>query len=223
MTSPEVGVLFSQEKRQRMLQRLFDAYYAEHASEIVFDTNRAWTGRMPLLLNLFPNARVICCVRNIGWVIDSLERIMAKHPLDAATMFRMQPAATLYARVETIMNATTGFIGLPWTQLREAWFGPYADRLFVITYDQLVKNPKKTLKKLYAFLGETEFEHDFDNVAYDYPEYDQSIGIPELHKVRQKVTFEARQSILPPDIFTKYQGTQFWDQPESNPKKVQIV
>lgn len=223
ITSPEFGVLFDEEKRASMLRGVFDNYYADHQQKVVFDTNRTWTGRISLLMRLFPESRMICCVRDIGWIIDSLERLMAKHPLDSAAMFRHQPGATLYARVETVMHAATGFIGLPWTQLREAWYGPHADRLIVITYDQLVKNPKQTIKKLYVALGEPEFAHDFDNVANEYPEYDLSIGVPEMHKIRQKVTFEDRQTILPPDIFTKYQSTQFWAQPDDRSKKVLIL
>jgi sulfotransferase len=31
-----------------------------------------------------------------------------------------------------------------------------------------------------------------------------------LHKVKPKVAFETRRTILPPDLFAKYQGMDFW-------------
>jgi len=31
-----------------------------------------------------------------------------------------------------------------------------------------------------------------------------------LHQVRKKVEFKARRSILPPDLFVKYQEMDFW-------------
>jgi sulfotransferase len=39
----------------------------------VFDTNRSWCARLPLLTSLFPEAKVICCVRDIPWIFDSID------------------------------------------------------------------------------------------------------------------------------------------------------
>ena len=41
----------------------------------IIDTSRMWCSRMPLLADLYPEARVIVCVRELVWVIDSFERI----------------------------------------------------------------------------------------------------------------------------------------------------
>ena len=42
------------------------------AHQVVFDTNRAWCARLPLLRTLFSEAKVICCVRNVAWVLMTL-------------------------------------------------------------------------------------------------------------------------------------------------------
>ena len=36
------------------------------------------------------------------------------------------------------------------------------------------------------------------------------LGVKGLHDVRRKVEFKARRSILPPDLFNKYQDMDFW-------------
>ena len=187
---------------------------------IVFDTNRAWTGRVAVLADLFPASRIICCVRDIGWIIDSIERMLAKNALQLSRVFGFQPGSSVYARVETLMNSDSGLIGLSWSTLREAWYGEQAKRLILVPYDHLVKEPKRTMQRLYAELGETPFQHDFNNVSYEEPDYDASIGMPGLHTIRQKVEYRDRMPCVPPDIFAKAASAHFWTSPEMNPRRV---
>lgn len=76
----ETSVLMTDAHRQRILKGLFDSYYADRQDKrIVFDTNRAWCARLPVLKRLFPDAKVICCVRSVAWILDSIERLIGKH------------------------------------------------------------------------------------------------------------------------------------------------
>ncbi len=224
MCGGEFAVFFDDSKRAAMLRGVFDSYYAGiQPSEVVFDTNRIWTGRAALLKALYPESRIICCVRDIGWIIDSVERMLAKNPLQLSRMFNFEPGSSVYARVETLMNSEKGLIGLPWSNLREAWFGDEAKRLILVPYDRLVRAPEQTLRSLYEELGEPWFSHDLDHVAYDEPDYDALLGMPGLHKVRAKVEHQARKPSIPPDLFAKFAHTQFWEKPELNVHRVRIL
>ncbi|MFC6950330.1 sulfotransferase [Paraburkholderia dipogonis] len=121
------------------------------------------------------------------------------------------------------MNSENGLIGLPWSTLREAWFSDEAKRLIVVPYDHLVRDPEKTLRTLYEQLGEPWFLHDFNDAVYDQPDYDALLGMPGLHKVRSKVEYQERKPCIPPDIFAKFAGTNFWAKPELNTRGVRIV
>ena len=77
-------------------------------------------------------------------------------------------------------------------------------------YDLLTQHPRRTLELIYRFIGEPWFEHDFDNVEYSENEFDQNLGVKGLHDVKKKVAFKPRRSILPPDLFAKYQEMDFW-------------
>jgi sulfotransferase len=70
----EISSMVSVEQRKRLLLGLFDSYYAECGEPVVFDTNRAWTAQLPALMQLFPDSKLICLVRDISWIMDSLER-----------------------------------------------------------------------------------------------------------------------------------------------------
>lgn len=222
--SSEFAMFFSDERRASILRSVFDAYYAHvSADHVVFDTNRTWTSKAALLAMLYPKARIICCVREVSWIIDSVERQVRKNALQPSRLFGYKSNGTVYSRVETLMNPETGLIGLAWSSLREAWFSEFADRLIVIDYDRLVSAPEQTIARLYQELGEAAFAHDYEHVVYDEPDYDTQLGIPGMHTVRPKVEARKRESCLPPDLFAKFADTNFWLNANLNHRKVMLL
>jgi sulfotransferase len=220
----EFAVFFNDARRQAILKGIFESYYAGvPGGSTVFDTNRTWTGRASVLGALYPHCRIICCVRDIGWIIDSLERQLRKNPLQFSRVFSNQPGPTVYARTGMLMSFEKGLIGLALSSLREAWFSDEAKRLIVIDYDRLASEPEAVLRRLYQELDEPWFKHDFDHVYHDEPDYDDELGMPGLHKVREKVTLEKRQISIPPDVFAKHSGLSFWKNPEMNLRKVLVI
>jgi sulfotransferase len=220
----EFAVFFNDERRRTMLRAVFEAYYAEVPPDhVVFDTNRVWTGKLPLLHDIYPAARVICCVREIGWIIDSMERMLRTNPLQLSRTFDFKPGTSIYARVETLMNSERGLIGLAWSTLREAWFSQHAGKLILINYESLVGAPAAVLRRLYQELEQPWYEHDFDNISHDEPEYDARLGMPGMHKVRRKVEFRKQESCIPPELFAKYADLNFWLKPELRRKEIVVL
>jgi sulfotransferase len=220
----EYSVLFDDARCAQMLRGIFASYYSDvPGGHVIFDTNRSWTNRAAVLDRLFPESRIICCVRDIGWIIDSLERMRNKNPLKLSKLFSAQNGETIYTRVEALMNSETGLIGAAWSGLREAWFSDAAHKLIVVPYDVLVRDPANTLRRLYQAIGEPDFDHDFNNVAYDAPDYDNNLGMPGLHTVHPVVAVRERLPCIPPDVFAKYAKTHFWTNSELNPRNVLIL
>ena len=154
---------------------------------VIFDTNRAWTAKLPALMRLFPDAKVICCVRDVAWVMDSLERQFRNNAFEHTRLFN-NPAerATVYTRVEALAHANR-LVGFPWHALREACYSEFAERMLVLEYDLLASRPAEVFKLIYEFLGEEPFAHDFAKVEYDAPEFDAQLGMDGLHRVRAQV------------------------------------
>lgn len=208
--SSEFYAFFDTTRRKVICKALFDAYYYDkNQYEIIFDTNRYWTARLHQIVELFENFKVICCVRNPAWIMDSFERIYRKNPFDYSRMFTPSSRLTVYTRCETMMNAS-GTVGSAWTALKEAYYGEYSNKLLLLDYDLLTQYPKRSLELLYQFLDEPYYEHDFDNVEYEESEFDQALGIKDLHTVKRKVEFIYRRSVLPPELFAKYSEMAFW-------------
>ena len=101
-------------------------------------------------------------------------------------------------------------VGSTWTALKEAYYGEFSEKLLLIDYDLLTQYPQRSLQLIYTFLDEPAFEHDFDNVDYEEGEFDQALGVKDLHTVRRKVEFKSRRSVLPPELYQKYSEMDFW-------------
>jgi sulfotransferase len=203
----------STERRARMLRGLLDNWSAEYPGrDAVFDTNRMWTARLPALAQLDPQVKIICMVRNVAWVMDSIERLVRGNALLPSRMFGDGERANVYSRLETLALRDR-MVGAAWSALKEAFYGAEADHLLVVDYDYLAKAPERVMELIYRFLGETAFVHDFDNVEYDEPEFDAALTTPGLHRVGRKVRFTERASILPPDLFARFERMAFWTDP----------
>jgi sulfotransferase len=213
----EFGPVLDRDIRRRLLRGLFDSYYADQAGKaVLFDTNRLWSARLPAVVDLFPGAKVIACVRNVAWVMDSIERLYRANPYEQTKLFNNDAERnTVYSRLETLAQYNR-LVGFAWSALKEAYYGAQADSLLVVEYELLAQAPERVLRLIYEFLGEPWFEHDFCNVSYDAPAFDEALGISGLHRVRPRVAVEPRRTVLPPDLFDKYAQLSFWRDSEGS-------
>ncbi len=207
----EFAPLVSDTQRKRMLRAIFDAYYADQTDRsVVFDTNRMWTAKMPLLMDQFPGSKVIACVRNVAWVMDSLERLYRANPYELTRLFNdTAERNTVYSRVETL-GQRNRLVGFAWTALKEAFYGEHAKSLLLVDFDLLVSAPERVMSLIYRFLDEPPYVHDYENIAFDAPVFDAALGLHGLHRVRPRVGIEPRHTILPPDLFAQFTQLAFW-------------
>lgn len=221
--SNETAIYITDEQREALLRALFSTYYADiPATDVVFDTNRVWCARLPLLAALFPKGKVICCVRDVPWIFDSIERLIRTNKFQPSGIFGFEPNGTVYSRVEGLAG-NNGMVGFAWNALREAFCGENSDRVMALTYETLTTRPAYALDAVYKFIGAKQFAHDFENVEFDAEEFDRRLGTPGLHRVGRKVRHAPRQMLLPGDLVRKYENDAFWRDPARNPNKILVV
>ncbi len=221
----EYGMFLDNEQRARILTATFDAYYHRiHPTQVVFDTSRQWTTKLPALTTLFPQSKMICCVRNVAWVLDSIESLVRRNFLETSKIFNFEPGGTIYTRVEGLAS-NTGMVGFSLHALREAVFSAQADRLFLLRYESLTADPLGVLDQIYEFLGEKPFAHDRDHIApcLEAVEFDRRLGTPGLHSVGSAVCQVHRRSILPTDLFRRHEAFSFWEKPDEMPSGIRLV
>jgi sulfotransferase len=219
----ETSIFITDAQREALLRAVFTTFYSHApAGNVVFDTNRMWCTKLPLIAELFPQARVICCVRDMPWVFDSIERLIRTNKFQPSGIFNFEPGGTVYSRVDGLA-APGGMVGYAWNALREAWCGEQSSRLLLVTYETLTTQPQRALEAVYGFIGEKPFAHDFDNIEYDVAEFDRRLGTPGLHKVGRRVEAKQRRSVLPADLVRKYENDSFWRDAARNPNNVAVV
>ena len=211
----EAMVFLTDDIRRRVFRSMFDAYYEDKGAEVVFDNNRRWCGNAALLAELYPDCKIICCVREPVAIIDSIERLLRKNPLSLSKIVSSSNT-TVYSRVVHYLEPTGGLFGFAWAGLREVFYGPHRDRLLFMDYDHLAQYPGEMMDLLHKKLGLQSFKYDFENIKPlpGVEEFDARIGTPGLHSLKSKVVYERRPTILPPDIAARL-PKPFWEVKEA--------
>lgn len=218
----EASVFIDDALRRRVVRGLFDSFYADSPAEVIFDTNRAWCTRLPAIKALFPQSRVIACVRELAWIVDSIERLIRDNAFQPSSIFGYQASGTVYTRANGVA-ASDGMVGFAYDALKQACYGEEADWLLLVQYETLCSDPRTVMRAIYEFIGEAAFEHDFERVEFDDQGFDAKAGTPGLHRVRRKVEDRPRRTILPPDLFRRFEKDAFWKDRRNLPEGVRIV
>lgn len=200
------------EKRRWMMRDLFESFY-KNDNCICFNTNRGWSSETALLKDLFPNFKMIVCLRDIPWILDSFERLNSRNPHTIKPLYHHQDLGNVYDRSNMLMGAIPNFAGYvagPLVNVKHSFYCEERNHLFYLEYDHLVRQPEQIMKQVYQFLGEPYFNHDFDNVEDSYDEFDSQAKIEGLHSVRKKIEYFPRQTILPDDLWRQYENQSYW-------------
>lgn len=197
------------EKRKKIIHGIFDNYYDDPTKEVFFDTNRGWTLLTPFLKDLYPNTKLIICVRDINWVLDSFEQLYRKNPYDKNLMIPDEYANNVYSRCDYLMNENST-VGFAYMGLKQAITSAEKSMIMLVEYEQLCKNPTGMMTAIYNFIGQPYYQHDFDDVETSYDEFDDDVNVKGLHTTRKSVQWIERSMILPPDIQQKFSNMEVW-------------
>ena len=182
-----------------------------------------WTTKLPALVELFPDRAWICCVRNPAWIIDSVERLIRRNAFELSKIFNFDPGGTVYSRVEGLASGDRhGRLRLEraargglWRACRPPAAGALRDA---------DREPAGHARRDLRFHRRAVFPHDPTyRTRLRAMEFDARLGTPGLHAVGRAVRAQARPTILPPDLFPRFENDAFWQDPAKLPPTVRIV
>lgn len=210
------------EQGKKIISSIAKQYYSDRDEKIIIDKNRAWPSRIDYIENyLETKAKIICPVRSVEDILCSMIRMIRRNPYKEGQdrinfideqLVKLNISINDNNRCEFI-TGPQGILGQSLKALSDALSNGYEDRILLVEYDELVKDPTKILKDIYSFIGEDFYEHDFNNIKNSFRERDlETYGIEDMHEVRDKlssVKINPRE-ILTEDILKKCEGINFW-------------
>ena len=207
----EASLFIDDDMREDMLKGLFKTFYAR-APEIVFDSNRMWPAKIHTLLDLFPEARFIACVREPAWVVDSIEKLLRTNAYEVSGIFGFEPGGNVFSRAAGLMQSPNGLVGGSLDNLREGYYSALAEgRMWLVEYEALVREPRVVISAIYDWLKIPRFIHDFNHVTQipGAAEFDRRLHTTGLHTVGAKVEWRERETVLPAELFNSL-PKPFW-------------
>ena len=209
ITSTESNLTITKDQRKNLMYGIFDGYYKHIEKPVIFDSSRGWTKKTPFLKALFPYTKILCPVRDIVSIPNSFELIASKNPFHTKTLTKHND--NVFSRCDGMMDKNDGIVTGPWILLCEG-YALHPEMIMLIEYENLCKEPEKTMRKVYEFLERPYYSHDFENVEYSNENFDKACNLKDLHTVKKKVEYKPPRCILPPEIVKKYteMNMEFW-------------
>ena len=209
VTGGESNLTVTEDQRKNLMYGIFDGYYQHIDKPVIFDSSRSWTKKTNFLKALFPYTKILCPVRDIVSILNSFEVISSKNPFHTKTL--TENTKNVFARCDDMMNSNDGIVANSWILLQEG-YALNPEMIHFIEYENLCKEPEKTMRGIYEFLEKPYYSHDFENLEYSNENFDKACNLKDLHTVKRRVEYKPPRIILPPEIVKKYNemNMEFW-------------
>lgn len=181
------------------IQHIPHFYYKGIQESIVVDKCRSWTHRPNFMMAkgcIDSNIKVIVMVRPIMEIVASFAKLYYRNGITGKSL-ETELQKLFIPDSDPLMRSLQG---VKWAREQNA-----PGTFLFVNYDDLVKNPSVTIKRIYDFCGWVYFDHEFDNIQVKYPEDDTIYGMNGYHHVRRTLGKEETNidRILTPEIIKK--------------------
>jgi sulfotransferase len=210
------------EQAAKMISSVIENYYSDVDKNIIIDKNRSWVNRLHYIPGYFGvEPKVICPVRNMDEILASFISMHRRNPMASngkinfmdEMLIKNNLPLTDENRCMVLSNPEFGIVGQSYNAIRQAIMEGKGKLLHFVEYDDLLNQPDETMRKIYEFLGEEYYQHDFSKIENIHKERDAEVyGLADMHDVREnlnKISGNPKE-ILPETVYEACQGTEFW-------------
>ncbi len=217
ITSAESNLTVTENQRKNLLYGIFNGYYQHIENSTIFDTSRSWTKKTNLLQALFPYTKILCPVRDIVSILNSFEVLLNKNCFNTKQISEKVFSDNIFRRTQEIFEREV----IKYHTFLQEGYALNPEIIYFIEYENLCKEPEKTMREVYEFLEKPYYLHDFENIEYSNENFDKACNLKDLHTVKKRVKYQPPRCVLPSEIVQKYKkmNIEFWrkhDKMESN-------
>jgi sulfotransferase len=207
-----------EQAKLRIMRGVLDSYYSTSSRPVVFAKSHVWLSMAELLeLILERKAKFLVTVRDLRAVLASFEKLWRESSGTHVTPWEQKHRVN-FLDVEGRCNVwlrKDEAVGMTYARIEDALLRGFRNRMHWVHFEELTRNPRSTLKKIYDFLEEPYFEHDFDHIEQVCSGADDSIGLADMPGIRSRIEPVKADfdQILGP-VAQKFDGIYVWDQPQ---------
>lgn len=201
----------------KVISSIIDDYYFDIEKPIVIDHCRAWSNNIEMIKTFITsNPKIICPVRNVIEILTSFIAMISRNSDQVSFVDRhlieMGLEINNDSRCDYLMSKNGIVEQALWAQSQAFIRGDDKKYLHMVEYDDLILNPKETLKKIYEFLELDEYEHNFEKIENSHREIDDQWYLKDMHHVRQKLEKKSKkpEDILSDYVLNKYNNLEYW-------------
>lgn len=193
-----------------VLNKLFNNYYSHWKQKYIIDRSLASLPGNKYFIKKYLNQNVkyIVLVRNLLEVLSSYLKWANDEPSSFLNRY-----SSIEEKLNFLMKAD-GMIAQSLNAIQELFKYEKAENICIIKYNDLAKNPKNEIDKIYKFLNINKFNHNFFNLnqfELNGVKYDDSILGNNLHKVKKNCVIDDNTFIdlIPQSYKQKYGHIKF--------------
>lgn len=174
----------TEDRMDSSLKSFIETWYEVENKEVVFDKSRGWVLNHLLLRKIFPDSKFIVMIRDLRNVFASIEKQYLKNPLleEAVT----PTGKTIFHRADHLFSSES-VIGSPIVGIEDIIRRKVNRNILFVIYEKFSTDPEAVMKKIYNFIGEDYFSHDFDNVVNTAIDPDAYYLYKYPHKGEKKI------------------------------------
>ena len=207
----------NEDAQKRVMRGILENFYADVEKPIIIDKSRGWLAYLEMVEMILERpAKVLVPVRDTRDILASFEKLWragsatGQIAQERDNYFKWQ---TVEGRCEVWVSSDQP-VGLAYNRIKDAITRGFQNRLHFVRYEDLTRRPLSVVAKIYEFLEEAFFEHDFDNVEQVvFEKYDEIYGLGDnLHKICSKIEPQEPQwpTILGEKVASQYQDVELW-------------
>lgn len=219
------------QQEKEIIASILPQFHSDRQESVIFDKNRSWTFYINRISKYFDiQPKIICSVRDTANILTSFISMMRRNSYEIngrinfidEVLIKNNILLTDNNRCEFIASPN-GVLGKSVEGLKKALMEGYGNSIHLVDYLDLVNTPKETLEKIYKFLGEELFDHDFNKLNNVNRENDAQVyGLADMHYIRPKLELVSKnpKNVLSEEILKKYKNTEFWKIQNSDFKNI---
>lgn len=222
LSNDELYLAFpKQAQAAKIISSVLENWYGDVEKPVIFDKNRSWVNRLHYIPGYFGvEPKVLYPVRNIDDILTSFISMYRRNPYTGQGKVPYPDEMLIKNNIPLnddnrceVLCSPGGILGASYNGLKQVFAEGRQKQIHIIEYDELMSNPEETMRKIYDFLGQEYFAHDFQNIENIHRERDLEVyGLADMHDVRQSLSKISAnpEEILSENILAKCRGAEFW-------------